>query len=282
MKIVKKHRWLTALKESRIAASYTLDGAASELNMSCSALSRIESGERSLELHVFEKLCEMYCVTPESVFDGKPIAGEFHPLGMDPGERMRMLRKSAGLTLNALAQKMGAAQSTLSLVETSQRRLTMRFLERFLLFVHKPASAFFRGLDEPHMIQRQIIGAAAAGRAGTAEIGGAGPDTDTVLAPELKYRNLFPLEIDGDSMYPYYNQGDVVYCTDEIEAQNGEIAVVRFTDGSTVCKVISRKADGLVLRSINPEWEDKKVPFSEVECVWPVVGSFRRERGRKV
>ncbi|GAB4154469.1 MAG: hypothetical protein Kow00107_04570 [Planctomycetota bacterium] len=281
-KVVRKHRWLTALKESRLAAGYTLENVASELGITCSALSRIESGERSLELSMFERMCSIYSVTPESVFDGKAAYGEFSPSRQEPGSRMRALRKSAGFTLNDLAGKLGVAQSTLSLIETGHRRLTMKFLERFLLCVNQQPGSFFRGFDRQMFVERPIVGAAAAGQAGTSEIFGATEGGDTVLGPELRYRDVTTLEIEGDSMYPYYRPGDIVYCTSELEANSGEIAVVRMTDESVVCKVIFRKDNGLLLRSINPEWEDRLVPYDEVVSIWPVVASLRKEKGRRI
>ena len=35
------------------------------------------------------------------------------------------------------------------------------------------------------------------------------------------------------------------------------------------------------LRSISPDWPDRVVEADEIDAIWPVIGSYRREKGRR-
>ena len=82
-------------------------------------------------------------------------------------------------------------------------------------------------------------------------------------------RNLFSLEIVGDSMVPLYRPGDkVIVDRDGPAPRRGDRVVVRTRTGETLAKELAAASGrNLTLRSINPEHADRIVPRTEVDWI---------------
>lgn len=80
-------------------------------------------------------------------------------------------------------------------------------------------------------------------------------------------RNLFGLEIVGDSMVPLYRPGDtVIVDRDGPPPRRGDRVVVRTLTGETLAKELAAlSARSVTLRSINPEHPDRLIPRREVD-----------------
>ncbi|MGM9682903.1 MAG: LexA family protein, partial [Eubacteriales bacterium] len=63
------------------------------------------------------------------------------------------------------------------------------------------------------------------------------------------------LRIKGDSMEPRMKTGDVIIVRLQNDVDNGEIAVVRANGDEATCKKIKKTPEGLMLLSLNPEYE---------------------------
>ena len=81
------------------------------------------------------------------------------------------------------------------------------------------------------------------------------------------FPDSFALHIDGDSMSPRINDGDVVILSPSVPAAQGHIAVVRLANQIGVtCKLIRMTGTGIHLIPINERYETKVV--AEEELLW--------------
>jgi len=81
------------------------------------------------------------------------------------------------------------------------------------------------------------------------------------------YNDSFALRIDGDSMSPRINDGDIVILSTSVAAGDGQISVVRLVEQIGVtCKVIRRQQDSIHLIPINEKYQTKIVPQKDI--IW--------------
>ena len=105
------------------------------------------------------------------------------------------------------------------------------------------------------------------------------------------YRKLgidFALVINGDSMSPRLNRGDLALVHMQSTAENGEIAIVIINGNDGVCKQFFKKETSVVLHSINPEYDDIIIPAEEWDEECKIVGvvvarfeSMKQLKGKK-
>lgn len=68
----------------------------------------------------------------------------------------------------------------------------------------------------------------------------------------------FTLDVEGNSMFPAILDGDVVFVRKEFDRIDNKIYVLDI-DGETVVKRVVFETDKIILRSDNPEWDDREV-----------------------
>lgn len=79
------------------------------------------------------------------------------------------------------------------------------------------------------------------------------------------FPDCFALRIDGDSMSPRINDGDIVILSPSVPAAQGQIAVVRVSNQIGVtCKLIRMTPSAVHLIPINERYETKVVPVGEL------------------
>lgn len=104
------------------------------------------------------------------------------------------------------------------------------------------------------------------------------PDERTVLRPPVAPGPLIALEVKGDSMFPAYRDGDVVFVRRDhegvLEDYLGEECAIHTEEGGTFLKVLLRspRPDRFTLRSFNAE------DMEDVEVIWaaPVLHVTKR------
>lgn len=124
------------------------------------------------------------------------------------------------------------------------------------------------GFSMPQSIP--LLGLAQAGSGGFFDDAGfpAGEGWDAVEFPRPDGDSVYALEISGDSMMPFYRDGDRIIVSPEASVRRGDRVVVRTHEGEVMAKVLSRKtASQIELESLNPEHETRKLPLSEVDWV---------------
>jgi transcriptional regulator with XRE-family HTH domain len=75
------------------------------------------------------------------------------------------------------------------------------------------------------------------------------------------FPDSFALHVDGDSMSPKINDGDIVIASPSVPASDGQLAIAHIADQIGVtCKLIRNTPDGVHLIPINEKYDTKVVP----------------------
>lgn len=65
----------------------------------------------------------------------------------------------------------------------------------------------------------------------------------------------FAVRIQGHSMQPLINDGDIVFVQSNTNLQDGDIGIFTY-NGETYCKKLNHNANNIVLQSLNPDYRD--------------------------
>ena len=91
-----------------------------------------------------------------------------------------------------------------------------------------------------------------------------------ITVDDVKDANAFALKVDGDSMSPRIEDGDVIIVSPKREVRNGDICVIRVNDEDTLKKV--NFENGYVhLVPLNHHYDPVSVKKKDVAFVWRVV-----------
>ena len=170
--------------------------------------------------------------------------------------KIRELRRKMGLTAKQLADRVGVAESTMSLYENGKREPDFKTLLRLarelntsvdLLLGAQSASDVKKGVRIP------VYGAVAAGVPIEAitDI----EDYEEISEALALTGEYAALRIKGDSMEPRMTAGDVVIVRVQETVESGETAIVMVGDGEATCKRLVKTNDGIMLLSNNPKYE---------------------------
>lgn len=84
----------------------------------------------------------------------------------------------------------------------------------------------------------------------------------------------FAVRLSGDSMTPPYRHGEIIFVESTQQLEPNEIGVMTF-NGHTYCKQIAISNENIVLRSLNPKYEDILVKSNDSLYIHGrVVGSY--------
>ena len=181
--------------------------------------------------------------------------------------RIRELRKKMGVSMNALAQRLQIAESTLGYWERGVYEPGREMLIELSSIFNVPID-YILGNDEA--IERRsgnwipVYGKVAAGLPIEAveDI----IDMEELSADMVKDgAEYMGLQIHGESMQPKMSEGDVVIVRIQPDVESGEIAVVLVNGNNATCKKIKKTADGIYLLSMNPAFDPIYYTREEIE-----------------
>ena len=119
-----------------------------------------------------------------------------------------------------------------------------------------------------------MLGFAQAGRAGYFDEDGvpqasAGWDQINIPTKDGKEdRDIYALEVHGDSMQPLYREGDIVVVSPHAAIRKGDRVVVRLRSGEVMIKELVRKSmEKYELRSLNKAHDDMTLKANEISFV---------------
>lgn len=122
--------------------------------------------------------------------------------------------------------------------------------------------------------QIPVIGLAQAGNDGLFDDSGypVGEGWDEVRMPGKLDENVYALQIQGDSMWPVFRDGDRVLVAPDQTTRKGDRVVVKTREGEILAKELVKKtATKIELKSLNPEYEDRNFSRKEVEWIARIV-----------
>lgn len=181
--------------------------------------------------------------------------------------RIKKYRNRAGLTQQQLADILGTGKSTVVKLERGERDLNERWLTRISKVLDCQPTDL---LDE----DVAIVGKIGAGGSIIFEDIGA---TDSVARPPETAGALVGLEVEGESMLPKFDPGDVVFISRDHDgvslADVGSYCAVRLSTGQTLLKILARgsKPNLFSLRSLNAaDMEDVELDWaSPIRAITP-------------
>ena len=122
----------------------------------------------------------------------------------------------------------------------------------------------------PKRKQIPLLGFARAGKGGFFDDSGfpAGNGWDEIDVPGVTDQNAYALEITGDSMMPFYREGDTIIVSPAATMRKGDRVVVRTTDGQVMAKIMQRQTSKtLELASFNPSHATKVLDMKDIDWI---------------
>jgi len=158
------------------------------------------------------------------------------------------LRTASGYTQEELAALAGTTHSTIQRLESGKRELSMKWAKVLAPYLNcHPTDLFYKTTDLQERLT-PIVGYVGAG----AEIypiddHPKGFGFDTVESPPGDNRKFVAVIVEGESMYPLYQSGDVLFYTrdgfSELDSCWGKACVVQITDGPMLVKTLQRGSE---------------------------------------
>ena len=168
-----------------------------------------------------------------------------------------ILRKRAGLSQTELAERIGTSINMLGKLERGSRDLTGAWIEKISKVLHVQPGEIVGEEGVP------VVGKIGAGGSIIYEDVG---NSEFVSRPPDTRGELVGLEVEGDSMMPKFDPGDVIYISREYDGVAPELVgsycAVRLTTGETYLKILARGQSfgRWTLRSLNAaDMENKEL-----------------------
>jgi len=102
-----------------------------------------------------------------------------------------------------------------------------------------------------------------------------------VHCPAVRDRQAFAARVVGDSMAPYYREGDIVVFSPNIAAEDGDDCFVRFADdcSTTFKRIYQNDVETLRLQPLNGVYPSEVFRNEAISGLWPAI--YRIERLRR-
>jgi phage repressor protein C with HTH and peptisase S24 domain len=203
-----------------------------------------------------------------------------------PGDTIRRIRKSRGLTLQALADKIGTDTGNLSRLENGKQKYTETMLEAIAqgldvevpeLFIARQDSSDYNVEGDRILLGSRIVPFVAGAQLG---LDGFWHELEYPVGHGEEYldyptsdENAYALRVRGDSMRPRIKPGEFVIVEPNTQVQFGREVVVKTKDGRTMVKTLHSRRDGIIeLTSVNEDHPPITFDERDVEFIHHVAG----------
>lgn len=106
-------------------------------------------------------------------------------------------------------------------------------------------------------------------------------DREDIPSTLAKTGNFFGLRIKGDSMSPRIMNGDTVIVRRQDDAESDEIVIALINGHDGVCKKLKKINNGLMLISLNPQYDPMVFDYSEIDSIpVKIIGRVVEVRGK--
>lgn len=200
-------------------------------------------------------------------------------------ERLSALIQNQGVQQNILADEIGVSESTVGkwLLEKALPR--MGAIQKLSDYFNVPKSYFLEENYDAAATRKKgvkipVLGYVAAGIPFEAIENVI--DEEEISEEMARHGEYFGLVVQGDSMTPTINDGDIVIIRKQATAHTGDIALVMVNGDEATVKEIKIQEDGLVLIGHNPvAFPPKFFTAREVEALPVSIGGIIVELRRK-
>ena len=181
-------------------------------------------------------------------------------------EKIKELRKKRGWTLQQLSARTHIAPNTLNQYELGKREPSFDILIS-LAKVFGVTTDYLMGIEnnalKPKGVKIPVLGSIPAGIPIEAieDI----VDYEEITQNMAKSGTHFGLRVQGDSMQPTINAGDIVIIRQQEDAESGKICVVMVNGYDATLKAIKKEPNGLWVLPHNPNSDFKPTFYTNKE-----------------
>lgn len=201
-------------------------------------------------------------------------------------DRVRRLRKGAGLSQSSLARQVGVRPQSIQALEAGKVS-NPKYIVKLAIALGVTANYMESGKEDseskllsvsaeairstPHLVNAEmasraqiqmiripVYGQVVGGKWGEFSLDGI-KMFDVMAPPTIsKIKDAYAVVISGDTMYPRYNDGEIAFVDPSRTPRKGDYVVAQIRDGdgevplAFVKKFVSRTSEELVLEQLNP------------------------------
>lgn len=197
---------------------------------------------------------------------------------IDVGRMIASIRKERGLSQQQLANKLKISKQAVSNYERGTREPDYVTLEAIADVLNVPMSMLISPKDQakalksiyatypqsPNAVHIPVLGTIPAGIPLEAieDI----IDFEEVPSEWIRGgKEYFALQIHGNSMYPRYEDGDVIILRKQDDCESGQDCVVTVNGDDATFKRVRKTASGIILHPINPDYESYVFTNEQIE-----------------
>ena len=177
---------------------------------------------------------------------------------------LRQARLSKGLTQQQVAAHICINQNTYSYWETGRSRVDTAALPRLAALFGVSVDYLLgnAGEETPKGVKIPVLGRVAAGIPIEAveDI----LDYEEISPHMAAQGEFFALQVKGRSMEPRMQEGDIIICKKQADAETGDVAVVLVNGDDATVKKIKKTSAGLYLLPTNPAFDPLFYTYDEV------------------
>lgn len=187
------------------------------------------------------------------------------------GQRLYELMNHFGLTAADLSVAADIPKSSISMYLSDKRKMRADRI-KILSDMYNVSETWLMGYDVPMQknipskgIVINVLGRVAAGVPIDAidEI----IDQEEISAKLAQSGEFFGLRIKGDSMSPQIMDGDTVIVRRQSDAESDQIIIALINGHDGVCKKLKKLNSGLMLISLNPQYDPMVFDHSEIDTM---------------
>lgn len=202
-------------------------------------------------------------------------------MSMTFGDKLKMIRTEKGMSQDELASLLGTSKQVISRYETNQRTPKITVVSEYATVLSVPLNYLLdNDMNDIEKSRRQypsnlipissddfvnipVLGSVAAGSGCLAdnEIVRHEPWFSTSIKQGHEY---FCLDVQGDSMYPKLEDGDLILVQSQNTVDSGRIAVLTINGDEGVVKKVTYGGDWIELHSINPMYKTRRFEGEDV------------------
>ncbi len=190
------------------------------------------------------------------------------------GKRIEHARELRSLTMDELASRIGVAKSTIQRYEKGKiTTIKLPVIDSIARELKVNPSWIIGKTDAMDVVNDNrtasitipVLGRVAAGIPidAISEI----IDREEIPSEMAKSGEYFGLRIKGDSMSPYIMDGDTVIVRKQDDADSDQIVIALINGNDGVCKKLRKTSHGLMLISLNPQYDPMVFDHSEIDSI---------------
>ena len=191
------------------------------------------------------------------------------------GSNLRYLRKTKEMTQTELADALGLAYSTISMYERGEREPSFEVMESIADYFNVTMD-FLVGKDvfgnaaniTDDVVRFPVLGDVAAGfeHIALTDWEGATAEFPRSALRGRPAEDYLALRVCGDSMYPFYLDGDVVLILRSATLEHdGQVALIIYDGENATLKKVEQLQDGLRLVPLNPVFPPRTITGVDLE-----------------